>query len=55
MSEAKTGGALALPTNAFPGATPTLTQHDRTRAVVTSLGLDYETGLREVILHKSGH
>jgi hypothetical protein len=24
-------------------------------AVVTPLGLDYETGLREVILHKSGH
>jgi hypothetical protein len=24
-------------------------------AVVTPLGLDYETGLREVILHKGGH
>ena len=24
-------------------------------AVVTPLGLDYETGLRETILHKSGH
>ena len=24
-------------------------------AVVTPLGLEYETGLREVILHKSGH
>ena len=24
-------------------------------AVVTPLGLDYETGLREVILHMSGH
>lgn len=24
-------------------------------AVVTPLGLDYETGLREIILHKSGH
>jgi len=24
-------------------------------AVVTALGLDYETGLRETILHKSGH
>src|SRR5689334_10609239 len=24
-------------------------------AVVTPLGLDYETGLREAILHKSGH
>ena len=25
------------------------------KAVVTPLGLDYETGLRETILHKSGH
>jgi hypothetical protein len=25
------------------------------RAVVTPLGLDYETGLRETILHRSGH
>jgi hypothetical protein len=24
-------------------------------AVVTPLGLDYETGLRETILHRSGH
>ena len=24
-------------------------------AIVTPLGLDYETGLRETILHKSGH
>jgi hypothetical protein len=24
-------------------------------AIVTPLGLDYETGLRDVILHKSGH
>ncbi len=24
-------------------------------AVVTPLGLDYETGMRETILHKSGH
>ena len=24
-------------------------------AVVTPLGLDYQTGLREIILHKSGH
>jgi hypothetical protein len=24
-------------------------------AVMTPLGLDYETGLRETILHKSGH
>ena len=24
-------------------------------AVVTALGLDYETGLRETILHRSGH
>ena len=24
-------------------------------AVVTTLGLDYETGLRETILHKGGH
>jgi hypothetical protein len=24
-------------------------------AVVTPLGLDYETGLRESILHKGGH